>query len=150
MAKKKAKLKRSERVVEELKEELQIKEPEQFSPEDKERIKLQCEKYKDAKMLGTINSFMAKYAVCYDNQWVFVIYNRDKNRLVDFVDITYLTTEEKATFELFKSRFEMMRRKQVNPQPIPITPVAAIHQNKPPMSDGTAVDETPSDESEEE
>lgn len=146
MAKKKSKLNRQDRKTEEIKEELHIEEPEGFSQEDKDNIRRQCEKYDNAKMIGTINSFMAKYAVCYRNEWVFAIYNREKNRLVDMVDITYLSTEEKVSFEHFKMRTEAERRRQINPQPIPITPVAAIKQNPPPHAKPDAVDEAPADE----
>ena len=133
--KSKAKMTRPERKEEELKEELHIEEPKEFvlNDADKENIRHQCERMHDAKMLGAINSFMAKYAVYYRGTWLFVVYNRDKNRLVDFIHISNLTNMEKNTFQVYKNKIEMARRKAAAPAPQVVRPVVMVKQVRPPV-----------------
>lgn len=136
---------RTERKEEELKEELHIEEPNNnvLNNDDKENIKHQCERMINTKMLGTINSFMAKYAVLYRGKWLFVVYNRDKNRLVDFINLSDLTSTERNSFEVYKNRTELERRRQEFPPPPPIRPVMMVRQVPPP--NGFAVDEDASE-----
>lgn len=133
--KSKAKMTRPERKEEELKEELHIEEPKTFvlNDTDKENIKHQCERMQDAKMIGAINSFMAKYAVYYRGTWLFAVYNRDKNRLVDFVHISNLTDMEKNTFQVYKNKIEMARRMSAAPAPHVVRPVVMVKQVPPPV-----------------
>lgn len=137
---------RMEKKEVELQEELQIEEEPSsvLNADDKANIKGQCERMINTKMLGTINTFMAKYAVLYRGTWLFVVYNRDKNRLVDFIDISDLTTTERNSFEVFKNRTEMERRRREYPPTEPVRPVAMVRQVPPP--NGFATDDTDDDE----
>ena len=132
--KNKATMTRMERKEEELKEDLHIEESNNhvLNNDDKENIKHQCDRLINTKMLSTINSFMAKYAVLYRGSWLFVVYNRDKNRLVDFIDMSDLTSTERNSFEVFKNRTEQERRRQEYPAPPPVRPVAMVRQVPPP------------------
>lgn len=143
--KNKAVLTRTERKEEELKEELQIDQPPKvLNEEDKANIKNQCERMQNAAMLGTINSFMAKYTVFYRGTWLFVVYNHDKKRLVDFIDISDLTSSERNSFQIFKNRTELARRRDAFPKAEPIRPVAMVRQAPPP--NGVKVDVTEDDD----
>lgn len=126
---------RTERKEDELKEELKIEEPKAFvlNDADKDNIKHQCERMRDAKMLGSINSFMAKYAVYYRGTWLFVVYNRDKNRLVDFIHISNLTSTEKNTFQVYKNKIEMAKRMSSAPAPHVVRPIVMVKQVPPPV-----------------
>lgn len=137
---------RVERKEVELQEKLQIEEAPSgvLNDDDKANIKGQCERMINARMLGTINSFMSKYAVLYRGTWLFVVYNRDKNRLVDFIDISDLTTTERNSFDVFKNRTEMERRRKEYPPAEPVRPVTMVRQVPPP--NGFATDDTDDDE----
>ncbi len=132
--KSKSQMTRTERKEEELKEELKIEEPSEYvlNEEDKNNIKHQCERMVNTKMLGSINSFMAKYAVYYRGTWLFVVYNRDKNRLVDFLNIASLTQAEKNTFQIFKNRVELERRRQIIQPMQEVRPIVMVKQVPPP------------------
>ena len=132
---------RKEKKLEQVKQDLGIKEPEVLDQSDKENIRRQCERLDHAKMLSTMNSFIAKYAVFYCNKWYFAAYNRDKNRLVDIFDISFLSRDELYTFNLYKSRVENeIRRKTITPTP-EVRPVVAIKQPAPPEPEEEATEE---------
>lgn len=133
--KNKAVLPRQERKQEELKEELAIEEekPFELNDDDKYNIKQQCEHMQNAKILGSVNTFLVKYVVYYRKSWLFVLYNRESHRLMGFTDISYLTPAEKNLFRMFKNQIELKARRQASP-PLPqVRPIVMIKQNPPPV-----------------
>ena len=132
--KNKATMTRTERKEEERKEELQIEEEKPFSlnDQDKANIKHQCEHMDKVTLLSTVNSFIVKYAVCYRGTWLFVLYNREKHRLVDFIDMSFLSNTEKNAFQLFKNRIELERRRQIATPAQEVRPVVMVRQVPPP------------------
>lgn len=123
---------RKEKKIIEVEEKLHLERPDVLNHEDKENIRRQCEKLDHAKMLSAVNSFMSKYCIYYRGYWYFAVYNRDKNRLVDTFDISFLTQEEKNVFNLYKSRVENeIRKNTVTPIP-EVRPVVMVHQPEPP------------------
>lgn len=124
--KNKKKLNRSQKKVEKIKEELNIKDAEVLSKEDYAAMAIQCEKFRDACAVGTVSSCIAKFAVYYRKQWFFVTYNRDKQKIGSAFDITFLDPEEHATFLRFKTRLEADVRRRIMEQAPELQPVVKI------------------------
>lgn len=111
--KNKKKLSRTQKKVEKIKENLNIKEQEGLSEEDYKVLLYQCEKFKDAAEVGRVSSSIAKFAVYYKRQWFFVTYDRVNHKVSRVFDITFLKTEEHENFLRFKNRVEMEERIKV-------------------------------------
>lgn len=110
--KNKKKLTRTQKKVEEIKEELNIQEENVLTKDDYAAMAIQCEKFKNACSVGTVGSCITKFAVYYKKQWFFVTYNRDKQKIGSAFDITFLDQEEYDTFIRYKTRLETAMRQK--------------------------------------
>ena len=125
-SKNKKKLNRTQKKVEQIKEDLNIKDAEILTKEDYDAIAYQCEKYRDACAVGTVGSCIAKFAVYYKKQWFFVTYNRDKQKIGSAFDITFLDAEEHAAFLRFKGRIEADIRRRIMEKAPELQPAVKI------------------------
>ena len=98
--------------IEKIKEELGIKDTSkpELTKEDYINMADQCERFRDAVAIGSVNFSITKFAIYYKDNLYLASYNRDTKHISKVYGSAYLTTDEKRAFASARNRRRLRER----------------------------------------